>query len=167
MSAIISDCRLYRYRLERDEGLFAAGSTAIIMVNPSTADASNDDATIRKLRGFAARNGWGRIIVGNLFAFRATDVRELSRTDDPIGPANDRHLAGIAVDADRVIYAWGPMAKQPKALRKRWVAVDAMFRAFHHQPLSIGGPARDGHPKHPLMLPYDSPIIPWKGPAHD
>lgn len=71
MTAIISACGRYRYRLERPGT--GPGATAIIMVNPSTADAELDDATIRKLRGFGARNGWGRLIVGNLFAYRAPD----------------------------------------------------------------------------------------------
>ena len=61
-SAVISPCGRYRYRLERDGP--GEGRTVIIMVNPSTADAETDDATIRKLKGFGARNGWGRIIVG-------------------------------------------------------------------------------------------------------
>ena len=54
-SAIISACGTYRYRLER-EGR-GDGATAVIMVNPSTADATLDDPTIRKLRGFGDRYG--------------------------------------------------------------------------------------------------------------
>jgi hypothetical protein len=67
MSAIISDCGLYRYRLER-HALSGAGSVAWIMVNPSTADATTDDATIRKVIGFSERMGAGWAIVGNKFA---------------------------------------------------------------------------------------------------
>lgn len=158
MSAIISECGAYRYRLEREIGLGI--TTAIVMVNPSTADAEHDDTTIRKLRGFAERNGWGRIIIGNLFALRATDVRELGRAYDPVGPANDAHLANIFADADRVILAWGPVAKQPRAYRGlRWRRA---IRIIGHRPVyCIGAPAKCGHPKHPLMLPYDSPITPW------
>lgn len=158
MSAIISDCGKYRYRLER-EGR-GVGSTAIIMVNPSTADAELDDATIRKLRGFGERNQWGRLIVGNLFAYRATDVRELGKVSNPVGPENDAHLSAIFAEADRVIFAWGPVSKQPqvhRGLRWRKVWQVAENRLVH----SIGEPAKCGHPKHPLMLPYDSPILLW------
>lgn len=160
MSAIISPCGKYRYRLERDGP--GEGSTAIIMVNPSTADAERDDATIRKLRGFGARNQWGRIIVGNLFAYRATDVRELAGQSDPVGPENDDHLARIIDEANRVIVAWGPVSKQPKHLRDTFRAVGriAGWSGLH----SIGQPAKCGHPKHPLMLPYDSPILEWRLP---
>lgn len=154
----MSACGSYRYRLERGSGETA---TAIVMVNPSTADATQDDATIRKLRGFGERNGWGRIIVGNLFAYRATDVRELARVADPVGPANDDYLAHIVRHADRVVVAWGPLAKLPSPLRGRWRQV---CRLFGPRPVfSIGVSANDGQPKHPLMLPYDSPLIPWAG----
>lgn len=162
MGAVISDCGKYRYRLERECGDGLA--TAVIMVNPSTADASADDATIRKLKGFAQRNGWGRLIVGNLFAYRATDVRELGFQSDPIGPENAQHLARIFADAGRVIFAWGPVSKQPRYHRHVWSAVDTAARLSGHEPFSIGPPAQCGHPKHPLMLPYDSPIVPWSRP---
>jgi hypothetical protein len=160
-SAVISECGRYRYRLERD-GL-GEGRTVVIMVNPSTADAEQDDATIRKLKGFGARNGWGRIIVGNLFAYRATDVRELATADDPVGPKNDEHLRSMMMRAERLIFAWGPVGKVPARLRERWRAV--LQRTPHWLvPHSIGEPAKCGHPKHPLMLAYDSPITEWRPP---
>jgi hypothetical protein len=159
VSAIISDCGLYRYRLERQGG--GPGRTAVIMVNPSTADAEQDDPTIRKLKGFGERNDWGTIIVGNLFAYRATDVRKLSTCLDPTGPLNDEHLLAMIHQADRVIVAWGPSSKLPKPLRNRFRTIVDMA-GFAMRPLySIGAPAQDGHPKHPLMLAYAEPITPW------
>lgn len=92
MSAVISPCSLYRYRLERD-GLGGNRVACVIMVNPSTADGTEDDATIRKLKGFAERNDIGRLIVVNKLAFRATDVRDVAKAVDPIGPDNDSHIA--------------------------------------------------------------------------
>jgi hypothetical protein len=119
MSAVISDCGRYRYRLKRP-GTTNATRTAIIMVNPSTADAAVDDATIRKLRGFGERNMWGRLLlVGNLFAYRATDVCELGKVADPVGPENDDHLIQILAECDQVVCAWGPVSKQPKYQRNR------------------------------------------------
>ncbi len=162
-SAIISPCGKYRYRLERNTCHYG-GATGVIMVNPSTADAEQDDPTIRKLKGFGERNGWGRIIVGNLFAYRATDVRELGKIADPVGPANDDELAMIALTVDRVVFAWGPLVKQPKYHRARWRAVNDLFRRNGHAPLCIGEPAKCGHPRHPLMLAYDSPIREWSAP---
>lgn len=157
MSAIISPCGDYRYRLDRDGP--GSGATAIIMVNPSTADGETDDHTIRKLRGFGEVHQWGRLIIGNLFAYRATDVKELARVADPVGPANDDHLAAILSDADRVICAWGPVSKQPRQYQGlRW----RKFVRLANRPLySIGEPAKCGHPCHPLTLGYNRPILPW------
>ena len=160
MSAIISPCGTYRYRLDRPD-VFGDFATAVIMVNPSTADATRDDPTIRKLLGFRGRYGWGHLIVGNLFAFRATDVRELAGAVDPVGPENDAHLAQMFREAARVVFAWGPAAKLPKRLRTRWKVVDALARSAGHEPQSIGDPAKDGHPCHPLMLPYVRELKAW------
>lgn len=160
--AIISNCGQYRYRLERQcEG---GGNTVVVMVNPSTADATHDDATIRKLIGFGNRNHWGCITVGNLFAYRATDVRELGRVYDPVGPENNAHLWRMITAAERVICAWGPVTKQPRMWQGiRW---RKLVQIAGDRPMfSIGVPAKCGHPKHPLMLPYDSPITPWNTPT--
>lgn len=135
------------------------------MVNPSTADATENDATIRKLLGFGRHNEWGRIIVGNLFAYRTKDVRELGKVSDPVGPENDAHIVEIMLRANRVVVAWGPVTKQPKYLRGRWRRVIECARLARIGLLSIGEPAKCGHPKHPLMLSYELPIVPWSAPA--
>lgn len=161
-SAIISPCGLFRYRLER-HALSGAGAVAWIMVNPSTADASQDDATIRKVIGFSNRMGAGWAIVGNKFAYRATDVRELKTCRDPTGPENDAHLADIIREAPTVIVAWGPLAKLPKHLHRRWRRIAEMADGIG-RPLMCFGTAQDGHPRHPLMLAYDTPLVEWKRP---
>nr|UBL09545.1 Phage protein [Enterobacter cloacae] len=48
-----------------------------------------------------------RFIVGNAFAFRATDVRELATAVDPVGPENEIHLERIIRDADVLVPCWG------------------------------------------------------------
>jgi hypothetical protein len=161
-SAIISDCGLYRYRLER-HGLAGAGAVAWIMVNPSTADANADDATIRKVVGFTERLGGGWAIVGNKFAYRATDIKALRGVKDPRGPENDTHLEAIMHSAPIVIAAWGPLNKLPPHLRRRWRTIaDLADRAGVK--LMCFGTARDGQPRHPLMLAYDTPLTEWKRP---
>lgn len=163
--AVISDCGRYRYRLER-QSCPGDWKTAIVMVNPSTADAEQDDSTIRKLIGFGQRNRWGRLLVGNLFAYRATDVRVLGKISDPVGPENDDHLMCMMAEADQVVFAWGAIAKIPKYRRNRWMDVAGMAHGAGLIPLCIGEPAKCGHPRHPLMPPYSSPIRPWRNP-HD
>lgn len=167
MSAIISPCGRYRYRLERKLGPISVPEItgAVIMVNPSTADAVENDPTIVKLIGFGERAGWSKLIVGNLFAYRATDVSELAKADDPEGPGNNAHLHEIMAEANVVIFAWGSMNKLPPRLRTRWQRVCRIAVERDHQPLMIGPPCNDGHPKHPVRLAYSLPLLPWGPPS--
>lgn len=161
MSAIISDCKKYRYRLERGDPLKPA--IAFIMVNPSTADEEMDDATIRKVAGFTERAGYEHFIVGNLFAFRATDIKALRTVRDPVGPDNDDHLDRIMREAMIHIVAWGTLAKLPENLRRRWVDVVRIADRARCKLHSIGVNA-DQHPKHPLMTSYEEVMAPWDVP---
>ncbi len=81
--------------------------SVIFGVNGSTATATEDDHTVRKWIGFTKVNGGRRFIVGNAFAFRATDVRELATAVDPVGPENEIHLERIIRDADVLVPCWG------------------------------------------------------------
>lgn len=167
MSAIISECGLYRYRLDRILRDDHGPTVAFIMVNPSTADASQDDPTIRKCIGFAKAHGAERLVVGNKFAYRATDVKELRKARDPIGPENDKHLRDILYEADIVFVAWGALTKLPEALRGRWKDIvriaDDVRREGLCDLLAIGKTG-DGHPRHPLMTGYDTPVAKWDVP---
>lgn len=162
MSAILSDCGIYRYRLER--GNPGKPAIAFIMVNPSTADAETDDPTIRKVRGFADRAGYEHFIVGNLFAYRATDIKALRTASDPVGPENDDHIDLILRDAALHVVAWGALAKLPETLRKRWMEVVRLADRVGCR-LHCIGTNDDKHPRHPLMTGYDTQptewVVPW------
>jgi hypothetical protein len=164
MDAVISKCGRYRYRLGRDIGrdvMRGIGPTvAFIGVNPSTADAETDDATVRKWRGFASRWGCDRMVVGNLFAYRATDVRELATADDPVGHENNEHLRAVLDGVDLVVPCWGSRGKLPPNLRYRIDDVRRMLRACA-SPVRVLGLTTSGDPKHPLMLGYSSPLQDW------
>lgn len=158
-SAVISDCGLYRYRLERGNGR----AMSIIMVNPSTADAQQDDPTIRKVLGFAKRFHCDRIIVGNKFAFRSTDVDGLRSISDPIGPDNDKHIEQILRDGDTHVAAWGSLGKIPEVLRSRWKDIVRIADRVGVRLHCIGFNA-DGSPRHPLMTSYNTILSPWTVP---
>ena len=162
MTAIFSPCDGYRYRLERDLGMFGPIG-AFIMVNPSTADADLDDHTIRKVRGFATRLGWSRVIVGNVFAYRATDISRLALVADPVGPQNDEHLKRILADAESVVCAWGALQKLPPKLRNQWRNVLNLADSVG-RPLQCLGTVKDGHPKHPLLVGYSVSVEDWSPP---
>ena len=158
-SAVISACGRYRYRLERE--LRSDGPVAAwVMVNPSRADAKIDDQTIRKCLGFARRLAIGRLVIVNAFAYRAADIRELRRADDPVGPDNDRHIEAALREADIHIAAWGPLAKLPPHLRGRWREV-LTLAARAGRRLQCLGVAKDGQPLHPLRLSYRRRLIPF------
>lgn len=159
MSAVISPCGLYRYHLSRSIGMGDRRVT-FIGVNPSTADAHVDDATVRKWVGFARRWGFDRIDVVNLFAFRATDVRQLPKVADPVGPANDHHITVALERADLVVPCWGSITKLPWQLCSRIAAVREMLYNAD-RPLQCLGKTKHGDPRHPLMLGYDTPLEAW------
>ena len=145
MSAIISRCGQYRYRLERRLG---PGKTCLfIMLNPSTADAVIDDRTITRCIGFATSLGYGTLIVGNLFALRATKPADLRKAKDPEGPDNLKHLKKMCATADLCIAAWGDDGKflmQGERIRK---FLNPEGVELHFLELT-----KDGHPRHPLYL---------------
>lgn len=159
MSAVISPCERYRYLLYRRVG--SGGVVVFVGVNPSTADATVDDATIRKCRGFASRWGFGMFFMVNLCAYRATDVRELARVDDPVGPDTDRHLREAFAGADLIVPAWGARGKLPLSLEWRVDRVRELLRESG-KPCKVLGLLKHGDPRHPLMPAYSTPLKDWQ-----
>ncbi len=153
--ALISADGLYRYWLSRD-WFGGQGRTAFVMLNPSTADASQDDPTIRRCIGFAKRLGRAGLIVVNLFAARSTDPDMLGIFDDPVGPENDQHIAKAAQQAEEVICGWGAHS----AARQRARNVQAIIRAAGRYPMCLGV-TKDNAPRHPLYLRSDARPIVW------
>lgn len=154
--ALISTCGLYRYELTRmwDGRLPVMG---YIMLNPSTADALIDDATIRVCIGRAIRMGYGSIVVLNLFAYRATVPYEMMLAADPVGPENDVHLRRLLMGKpSMVIAAWGVGGNYLGRARKVAETCSAYDVALH-----CLGTTKDGHPRHPLRIGYAIQPEPW------
>jgi hypothetical protein len=150
--ADISACGTYRYKLIRalpaTIGEPEPRRVNIIMLNPSTADASRDDPTIRRCTRFSADWGYGRLIVTNLFAFRATRPEDLKGAADPVGPENNRYIIDCASTSDLVVCAWGAYGD----VRGRAREVLALLRAREIRPHALRATA-SGQPCHPLRLP--------------
>ena len=159
-SAIISHCGMYRYRLDR--AVSDSGPVyAFFGVNPSTADARVDDATVRKWRGFVQRWGGSRFIVGNVFAYRATDVNELATAVDPFGDLIGDHTTEIISEADVLVPCWGNADKVPPRLQFAFdVLMDALVSSG--KPVKCFGLTASGDPRHPLMLGYSTPLVDYK-----
>ena len=148
----------YRYVLARvwDKTLPAV---LFVMMNPSTADPNYDDPTVAKCGRFARKWGYGRLFVGNTFAYRCTDQSRLVETFDPVGPRNDLFLASMAKKADKVIFAFGkPKHKQ---LRGRGFSVARQIAALGKHPHALRL-STDNTPWHPLYLPEETTVpFPW------
>lgn len=154
-TALISDDGLYRYRLGRSWD-WSAGSRMVyfLMLNPSTADAEVDDATIRRCIGFARSWGYGRLVVGNLYGYRATHPRDLVRAEDPVGPSNDVNVLSDAMLADRIVCAWGA---HPMAVRRASAVLGLLQEAGLGSLVGHLGRTKEGQPRHPLRLPKTTP----------
>lgn len=159
--ASLSEDGVYRYSLWRRWNADALMLT-FVMLNPSTADAQDDDPTIRRCIGFARRGGYGGLVVVNLYALRSTDPKGLWKVEDPVGPLNNEVLSlvlrGNATVGIPVVAAWGANARDD---RVKWL---------RRQPgalcLSCYGVTNAGAPKHPLArgksrIPDDAALRPW------
>ena len=153
-SAEVSDDGRYRYNLTRRwaEG----GKQALfVMLNPSTADGTTDDPTIRRCIGFAKREGCASLEVVNLFALRATDPKTLTGARDPVGPLNDHWIVGAMDRASIVVAAWGASLPRTTAFhRDGAVKLLLAERVVHALGLTAFG-----FPRHPLYVPADAPLI--------
>lgn len=163
--AILSDDGRYRYWLSRRWQRHGPLAT-FVMLNPSTADATQDDPTIRRCIGFAKRWGLSGIAVVNLYALRSTDPSGLWLVDDPVGAENDGHIeaaAAIAYAHDApLIASWGANARPDRVAEV--VQLHGMDR------LTALGVTLAGAPKHPLArglhrIPDDARPVPWEVPA--
>lgn len=157
MGAKISACGKYRYWLTRPAATDTPekGTALFIMLNPSTADAELDDPTIRRCRGFAETWDCAGLTVGNLYALRATDPKELSRALDPVGPSNDMHLYKLCQEYGDVVCAWGTNAKPERVQAFCAIAERASVRLW------CLGTTKSGAPRHPLYIKADQSLIAW------
>ena len=157
-SALLSYDKKYRYQLKRDWSGGDGDGThreplVWIMLNPSTADALRDDATIRRCIGFSLNWGYGGIEIYNLFAYRATHPAALLKVEDPIGQENDKYLRAIPTERD-IIAAWGAF---PKTIAEREKKVLGMLIGRSVRCL---GYTQTGYPRHPVRLPYSTKLEP-------
>lgn len=158
--AVISDDGVYRYRLVRCWEP-AEDLMHVVMLNPSTADHKDDDPTIRRLIGFAKREGCGGINVMNLYAYRATEPAVLRGVVNPIGPQNRywlRQMAKEAMSQGRaVICAWGDFENAlPFNMGSETMH---MFRTNGVTLKCFGMTvSRFPQPRHPLYIAADVPL---------
>lgn len=156
MGADVSDDGLYRYWLSRRLSM-GERTVLFVGVNPSTADATQDDPTIRREVAFARAWGFDWYLKGNIYAYRATktkDLRAAAQQSPEIiyGPRNQDELKWMVGKADLIVAAWGaePLDCYGSTLAG-WI-----LSLLHTRCL---GRNQDGSPKHPLYLPKNTTLI--------
>ena len=146
---------VYRYRLIIDfrGSMFQKNQCRrmlIIMLNPSTADEMKDDPTVRRVCGFAQREGFEQVEVQNLFALRSTDPKALLNHSDPVGPNWLDNLKSGLAESEFLCLGWGTHG----GLNNRDKDVMETLNFGWPSPLKIHclGHTGGGFPKHPLYL---------------
>ncbi len=142
-TAILSTCRKYRYALWRtwDE---SKPYVMFVGLNPSTADETTDDPTLKRCINYARAWGYGGVCMANLFAFRATDPLYMKASQDPVGIDNNKWLKKLAEDAGLVVAAWG----NDGSFLSRSARVKELIPNMHCLKLN-----KSGEPAHPLYQP--------------
>lgn len=155
--ATLSPDERYRYALFRRWATNPESpSLVVIGLNPSTADATLDDPTIRRCVGFAREWSFGGLVMLNLFAYRSTDPAGLLSVVDPVGPENDQALTEHTKNV--VLCAWGAGG----AILDRGPAVTRLLLGLGRK-LTCLGTTKAGHPKHPLYLAANTRPMPFDG----
>jgi hypothetical protein len=152
--ALVSPCGKYRYWLIRRWG---PGDKVLLylMLNPSTADASQDDQTVRRCVYFARRAGYDAATILNLYAYRATSPRTLrtfiEKGGDAVGPDNLYWIMECSHGVPKVVLAWGNMSFKDQD--RHHEVMRATFRVLPRDVryLCLGATANES-PRHPSRL---------------
>lgn len=156
-AADVSPCGAYRYTLTRSWASGRLPPVCFIMLNPSTADASVDDPTIRRCVGYARAWGYGALHVVNLFALRSTSPVAITRHPDPVCPENDAAIVTTVEQCPLIVCAWGNRG----GWLQRDEAILSILRGMGVKPHALRINKR-GIPSHPLYLPATLTAIPYE-----
>lgn len=142
-------CRFSLWRIWDESKPFVM----FVGLNPSTANADRDDATIRRVRSIAKNIGYGGVYMCNCFSYISTNPKMLQgETLDAI-MMNGQIISRIAEKCKDVIFAWGNF----DIVRDRGVDKLLAERFPNALALHIN---KNGSPKHPLYCKTDiQPVL--------
>ncbi len=149
--AVFSVDEQYRFSLWRHWDAFSepkiGGDSWCVFIglNPSTADETENDPTVRRCINYAQQWGFHGMVMLNAFAYRATNPKHMIQHADPVGWDNDRVIRQWCSVADRIVLAWGVHG----AHRGRDKEIRELLK---DKPLDCLGQTQLGHPRHPLYL---------------
>ncbi|GAC1314316.1 MAG: DUF1643 domain-containing protein [Vulcanimicrobiaceae bacterium] len=137
-----------------------------VLLNPSTANATAADPTMRRCMGFAAALGATRLEIVNLFSFVSSDPRDLASAAAHAPAHRERNVAHMIASARRasvVIVGYGAGAARP-SLRGGVTAMQAALEPLGI-PVHTLKVTKDGTPSHPLYLRADARPMPYAWPS--
>jgi len=151
--AFFSDCRKYRYALWR----IWDDSKPLVMfigLNPSTADETEPDPTIKRVCAIANYNGYGGIYMMNCFPFVSTKPEEmlLCKRNSVEWNINESWLYQISKTCKEVVFAWGNFDVIKQINRDK----DLSNLFPQAKALVIN---TNGSPKHPLYCKKETILI--------
>jgi len=167
--ATFSPCGLYRYTLRRiwwtdltvarRSGVVTPAVVVWVLLNPSTADATRNDPTIRRCLGYAKAWGFDELAIVNAYAWRSTKPRglwspECTAAGGPVGVDNDAAITAACTSAELVVCGWGRHLQPARRGELARLLADMKLTA-----LATNG---DGSPSHPLRLPSSLQPQPFK-----
>jgi hypothetical protein len=162
--AVFSLDKIHRYLLTIDWSTYASPAhegkpLMVLAMNPSTADAFQNDPTVRRMIGFAKAWGHSGLIVSNVMSYRSTDPKALPKSlEEAVGPMNGRWIESYASCAGMVLAAYGALkgmhAEAAKIAEGHVLLVDKPIYRLSSKP----------YPRHPLYARgSDTPEL-WRTP---
>ena len=149
--ADFSTCGKYRYSLWR---IWDKSKPLVMFIglNPSTANATSDDPTIRRVKSIAANLGYGGVYMMNCFPYISTDPKKLVSSGGTL--VNDIKLKEVSEKCTDIIFAWGNF----EIVRMMGIDYILSNKFPNAKALHIN---KNGSPKHPLYCKSDIKPVPF------
>lgn len=149
----INDNNTCRYAL----GISGDNPLFVIGLNPSTADDQKPDQTIKKVMGFANRNGYDGFVMLNLYPKRTPYPNHLNkRFNNSIFEENVAQIRALLEPHKEItiLAAWGEIIKVRNYMRSCLKELINLSDSFESNWVTIGDLTKSGHPRHPSRAPY-------------
>ena len=131
-------------------------------INPSIAAPGAPDRTVGRVTRFAAENGYDSWMMLNVYPQISTDPKGLHLEHSPeLKAENERHIARMVERQSTLLAAWGSLVTSRPYLRSLLRDILQITTSAGAQWVSLGEPTKEGHPRHPLYLRADTPLVPF------